>query len=149
MAWRLNAVRFISTHPALTQALISYFRLRSITGLEARCAFSVVHSSVNAFRKINCLQRFLHRFHRSSSVTSREDLVYTTASAVIGAKQLPLFLRFVPRHLPHAQQCRPRIYGPLRWHATQSKLPPASWRKCKNLFEYSWGMARMPSWITV
>jgi len=135
--------------PRSDPALISYFRLRSTTGLEAKSAFSVVHSSVNAFRKINRLQRFLHRFLRPSPVTSRKDLVYTTASAVIDTTQLPLFLRFIPRHPPHAPQCRPRIYGPLWWYATQNKLPPAPWWKFKNLSEYSWGVARMLSWITV
>lgn len=87
--------------PRFDPTLISCFRLRSTTGLEAKRALPAAHSSTNSFRKIDRLQRFLHRFHKPSPPTR---IPFTlSASVVIGATQLPPFRRFGCPWIPTAR----------------------------------------------
>ena len=78
--------------PCSDPTLISYFRLHSITGQEAKRVLPIVHFPTNDFHKTNRPQGSLHRFHKSSPST-RISFTLST-SAVIGTTRLPLFLRF-------------------------------------------------------
>jgi len=120
-------------HPSRSDlALIPYFRLRSATGLEAKRGLSTVHSPTNAFHKIDRLQRFLHRFHKSSPSTRISFTL--SASAVIGTTRLPFFPRFGCHRILTA---RTKISSAHPWVFTvtrHSKQPPlVSWQKCRNL----------------
>ena len=111
--------RFYSlrSNPVLT----SYFRLCSTTGLEAERALSVVHS-VNTSRKINRPRRFLHRSHKYSPPAR---IPFTlSASAIIGATQLPLFLRFgcprIPASRTASSSVHPRAVRTMTHHSKQA-----------------------------